>query len=88
MSVTRDRFCTVGASTTVRCPEFRDIRYSGTVNILFYRTFSWYMDYCSLLGICPLLGCPLMENLLYMYLLGCKERNKVLPKHKNKKGMW
>ena len=56
MSVTRDRFCTVGASTTVRCPEFRDVRYSGAVNILFYRTFSWYMDYCPLLGICLLLG--------------------------------
>ena len=53
MSVTRDRFCTVGTSTTVRCPEFRDVRYSGAVNI---RTFSWYMDYCPLLGICPLLG--------------------------------
>ena len=56
MSVTRDRFCTVGASTTVRCPEFRDVRYSGAVNILFYRTFSWYIDYCPLLGMCPLLG--------------------------------
>ena len=48
MSVTRDRFCMVGASTTVHCPEFRDVRYSGAVNILFYRTFSWYMDYCPL----------------------------------------
>ena len=56
MSVTRDRFCRVGASTTVRCPEFRDVRYSGAVNILFYRTFSWYMDWCPLIGICPLLG--------------------------------
>ena len=33
MSVTRDRFCTVGASTTVRCPELRDVGYSGAVNI-------------------------------------------------------
>ena len=56
MSVTLDRFCMVGASTTVRCPEFRDVRYSGDVNIQFYRTFSWYMDYCPLLGMCPLLG--------------------------------
>ena len=69
MSVTQDRFCMVGASTTVRCPEFRDVRYSGAVNIQFYRTFSWYMDCCPLLGICPLLGVSVNGESTVVYLL-------------------
>ena len=61
-----DRFCKVGAGTTVHCPEFRDIRYSGVLNIYTIKwDLSWYMDFVIKHNYVRYWECPLMECLLY-----------------------
>ena len=59
----------VGAVLPVRCPEIRDVRYSGVFNVHNYSEFRRDMKTRPLFGICPLFGVSVKREFTVVLIL-------------------